>query len=101
VIAEGGPVDAERVQHPDHLPAGQPLAVHARGAERRRRHVVAAERGDERRVLRLERRAQARDPRQAAGVPGFDRGDFVDVVEVQDGDGGGRRLRAGRRRDHD
>ena len=44
VVAERRPVEPEQVQDVDHLAAVEPLAVHARRPERRRRQVVAAER---------------------------------------------------------
>jgi hypothetical protein len=89
VVAEHGDVEAEGVEGGHHLPPGEAAAAHARGAERGRRQVVAAERGEERRRGVAERAAERGHARQAAAPPALDGGDLVDVVEVQDAQGDG------------
>ena len=69
VVAERRPVEAEQVQHGDHLPPREPLAVDLRGAEGRRRHVIAAQRRDQRRARAPSARARNRATR--ASPPAF------------------------------
>jgi len=89
VIAERCPLQAGRVEHVNHLFAGQRLAVDAGGAEGRRREVVAAERDEKGRPRAFELGDHRGHARQPAVLAAFNRADLVHVVEVRDRDDGG------------
>ena len=88
VVAEGRVLQPRGVEHVDHLPPGEGAAVDARRAQGRGRQEVAAQRGEQR-CRRLAQFSERRgDAGEASGAAAIERPDFVDVVDVREGDGG-------------
>ena len=91
VIAEGRPIEVRGVEHLHHLAARQRLAIHERRAEGGRRQVVAAKRRQHGPAAVAQLLEHGGHPRQPARLPALDGQDLVHVVQVDEGDGDGRR----------
>jgi hypothetical protein len=86
VIAEHRPVDADVIQHIHHLTARERLTVDDRCADRRRRQIVATERHDNRGPGALEPAQHRRRTTQPAVTAAFDRVNFIDIIDMENGD---------------
>ena len=86
MISEHGPIETYMIQDVHHLPPGERRAIHDGRRDGGGRQIISAERHQDRRLGALEPAQHRRRTAETAYAAAFDGVDFIDIVDMENGD---------------